>query len=387
MIKKYLHYLARIDEKKEQMSALVEKWANIASGSNDLSGLNLMLQELKQHFSTFDGKMQEHTLKNGSALSIQKRESAHIQVLLCGHMDTVYSHHVTCIKEGNYLVGPGVADMKGGLVILLTALQAFESFSHAKHIGWTILITPDEEIGSIYSKPLLQEYAKKNSVGLVFEPALPDGSLVVERMGSTNYRIVFKGIAAHVGRSFYEGKSAISALASFIKEVEKEYKTDTKSILNFGHITGGSAPNVVAENATCSINFRSSSLDDMASFDTLLKKIKTLISHEHSVEIYIFQESLRAPKLFDEKSKKLFQRIQECAHDLGITIDGKSTGGVCDGNTLARAGLCNIDTMGPKGEFLHSAKERLDLESLTERAKLTCLFLLKLASKEISLWA
>ena len=216
-----------IESQAERMLELVECWANINSASDNLDGLGQMAAVLTDAFSPLGGQMKlvdlaPHQIIDssgqvaqkplGRALSIIKRPDAPLRVFLGIHMDTVFGldqpFQTTQRLDAGTLRGPGVADAKSGIVVMLTALEALERSDVADLIGWEILINPDEELGSPGSTPLLTQCAKRNHLGFIFEPTLADGSLASQRKGSGNFAIVVRGRAAHAGREFHVGRNA-----------------------------------------------------------------------------------------------------------------------------------------------------------------------------------
>ncbi len=358
-----------------------------------------MAQKLADEFKVLDGQMKMLDLKPykiidqegnpkeqqlGQAISITKREDADKSVFLGIHMDTVFkendSFQSSKMIDEDKLNGPGVIDAKGGLAVMLIALQAFEQSEVAKNIGWEILINPDEEIASPGSAPLFQQAAKRNQLGFVYEPALPNGSLISSRKGSGNFTIVARGRASHAGRDFYSGRSAILAISEFIIELNKLNDQQKEITVNIGEIKGGQAVNVVPDLAIAKFNIRFKNIDDQKSIE---QKLNQLIETHNQKEGFQFELSgsfLSPPKMLTEKLQTFMNQITDCGKELGLDLTYQSSGGVCDGNKLAAAGLPTIDTLGPVGENMHNANETLFINSLTERAKLTCLFLLKLAT-------
>lgn len=379
------------------MSTLVERWSNINTATGNLEGMRLMIGELESSFRPLGGEMQKINLPPikqvnlsgkttelavGQALSIRKRANAAQQLFLGGHMDTVFAvdspFQKTSWLSPQKLQGPGVTDMKGGLMVMLKALEALERSPQAPMIGWEVLITPDEEMGSISSAPLLLQSARRNRYGLVFEPALPDGSLVSNRKGSANYTLVVRGKAAHAGRDFSSGRNAIVAMAKLTTAFAKLTDLAAGVTLNVGQVQGGSAPNVVAELAVCRLNIR------VATAEQLLKVREEMVAIVHShqeegITIQLVEQSARPPKPFDQKTQQLFEQISGCAKELHIPLSCRESGGVCDGNNLSAAGLPTIDTMGVVGGSIHTEEEYLFVDSLVERAQLTALFLMSLA--------
>lgn len=404
MKQKYSQHLDWMKSQQSEMNALLTHWANINSGSHNLVGLQKMLSALESSFSILkgnreiiglpqgfkiDSKGQKIHFQNASALRIRKHPQAPIQVFLGGHMDTVYGpdspfQSVTLTQE-NILNGPGVADMKGGLVILLKSLEALERSPFAGLIGWEVLINPDEEIGSQGSEHLFIEAATRNHLALLFEPSFPDGAVVTSRKGSANYALVVKGRSAHAGRDFHLGCNAISAVARFITSIEKLNDPLNGTTVNIGHIEGGGAINIVPDLAICRFNMRTVDKDR---FDQLHNDILSLIEEGNKndgITMTLYELASRGPKIYDEKNVILFQAIRESADELGIALEGRPSGGVCDGNIMSHEGLPTIDTLGVIGGNIHTQEEYALLDSLTDRATLVANFLMKLANRDIEI--
>jgi glutamate carboxypeptidase len=396
------YFMEIIDNQYDASIDLITKWANINSGTQHLAGLAKMLATLRQDFSSFKGEEKIHFLSPygltnaqgermeiqvGQAYSLRKRAHAPIQVLLAGHMDTVYgvNHPFQRVKrvDRETLQGPGVTDMKGGLVVLLRALEILERSPVAKQIGWEVIINPDEEVGSPSSAYLFEEAAKRHHVGLIFEPSFPDGAFVSWRKGSLNYTIVTRGQAAHVGRDFHVGKNAIYALTEVIQQLEKLNENPYHTTLNVGQIEGGGPINVVPHLALCRLNIRVTTSQEMFIIKEKVQDIVAKCCQSRGQEIYLIEDSVRFPKPFDPDTRELFFYFQQCAADLKLPFHLRESGGVCDGNLLATAGLPTIDSIGVVGGKIHTDEEYLILPSLRERIQLTALFLLRLAKGEI----
>src|SRR5687768_13507686 len=204
--------LNRIDAERHRALDRLIAWANINSGSHNVDGLARMAQEIRIELGALGADVQEvevppqevidargevQRVRLGMALAARKRPEARLRVLLCIHYDTVYAadHPFQTVQrvDDRTLRGPGVADAKGGLVVMLSAVAALERSEFAAGIGWEVLINPDEELGSPGSAPLLAAAAKRNHLGLVFEPSLPDGTLIGARGGSGNFTVVVRG--------------------------------------------------------------------------------------------------------------------------------------------------------------------------------------------------
>ncbi len=385
----YSPYLSWIDSQEETLLKRLRQWVLINSFSHHPVGLKRLFSHLQHAFKTLGGREIPQSSPR-PLLLIHKRPEAAIQVLLGGHFDTVYppSSPFQKIeeKEGRWK-GPGVADMKGGLAILLTALEAFERTPFAQALGWKVLLNSDEEIGSLDSTAAFQLLAPQCHVGLLFEPAFPDGAFVSQRKGSATYTLKIKGRAAHVGRDFQEGRSAVFALArwiSWLERVQNETQTQMQDLtINVADLEGAGPLNIVPPVASCRINLRSSNLSLLQEMCRKLEK-GSFQEQQEGIAFEIIQETFRPPKLFDSATQRLFEAYANCAHDLHLPFKTRETGGVCDGNTLSAAGLPTLDTAGAVGGALHTHEEYVELSSLIERAKLAALFLFKLAAGEIN---
>lgn len=394
----YLPYLDPLHSQEKTMIALLESWVNINSWSDNLDGLTKMAGVLEKDFSGLKGMMERIPLPprkktdshgniiempSGSALSIKKHPKAPFQVLLAGHLDTVYppsSPFQSAERlDPEILRGPGVADMKGGLVIMLKALETLENSPFAEKLGWEVLINPDEEIGSPASEHLFIERASHFNIGLIFEPAFSDGSLVNERKGSINYTIIAHGKAAHAGRDYYAGRNAIIAMASFVKGIETLNDRQRGITVNVGSFEGGGSANIVPDLAICKVNIRLQNPKDLPMISASVQEMVKGCTTPDGITFEMHEHTLRPPKPFNKSNRLLFDALKTCAQGLGLDLQWQPSGGVCDGNTLSAAGLPTIDTLGAVGGHMHTHDEYILTQSLVERAKLTACFLMQLA--------
>lgn len=352
-----------------EISERLEAWASINSYSHNSVGLEKMLQLAQEAFAKLEPD-EMRILPIG--LSLAKRKNARFRIFLGGHLDTVFPpdhpfQSVVRIDE-NRLRGPGVADMKGGILVMLYALLDFEASKEANRIGWEIFLNLDEEIGSPNSTPFLKECSGRCDCALFFEPALPDGALVSARKSSGNYLAISKGRAAHAGRHPEEGKNAIYPLARFIASLEELNINGT--LVNVGMVKGGGPLNLIPDYAEAGVNVRADS-----DLEPLLRK------KAEAAGIALKRLSYRPPKPFDPKTEALFTLLKECGEKLGLAIKWRDTGGVCDGNTFGAAGVPTIDTLGVEGGGVHTENEFVYLPSLKKKMKLTEYLLKELARK------
>ena len=371
-------------------------WARINSGTKNLQGLAAMAQQLGDAFSALPGEVELvqpdpvetmepdgtiQQLDRGRHLVTTVRPGAPVQLLFTGHMDTVFpaesDFQELHWREDNILNGPGVADMKGGIAVMLHALMAVESSAAKDRIGYQIMINSDEEVGSGSSAALIARLAQGKTAALTYEPALPDGTLAGARGGSGNYSIKIGGRNAHAGRNPRDGRNAIVAAADLALRL-KALMRDGLSV-NPAKIDGGGANNVVPDHAILRINFRPEHPRDQQEAEEALERACAAIALEHEVTVQPHGGFGRPPKPLSEGAEKLFGLVKRSGADLGLDIGWKSTGGVCDGNNIADCGIPVVDTMGVRGDAIHSADEILIVDSLAERARLSALTVLRLA--------
>ena len=388
--------LERIDQ--AAMLAQVERWAAINSGSGNLAGLAQTAALLADAFAVLPGEVRLvegapveavradgsiDTIERGKHLVVSVRPGANLRLLLTGHMDTVFPadhpfQRLTWLEPG-VLNGPGVADMKGGIAVMLAALTALETSPLGASIGYDVLINSDEEVGSGSSAPLIAGLAAGKAAALTYEPALPDGTLAGERGGSGNFSIIVSGRSAHAGRNPHEGRNALVAAADLAVRL-KALTRDGLSV-NPAKIEGGSANNVVPDHAILRVNFRPQSLEMQVFADEALRRLSDEIAAAHEVGVHVHGSFGRPPKPIDPGAERLFGLVKRCGADLGLDISWRGTGGVCDGNNIAACGVPVVDTMGVRGGAIHSADEFLIADSLAERARLSALILLRIAEK------
>ena len=379
------------------MLAQVQAWSAINTGTANLAGLAEQARALAEAFAVLPGTVElvdpapvTAIAANGAAfekphgqhLVVRVRPQANRRILLTGHMDTVFpADHVFQRQtwlDGETLNGPGVADMKGGIAVMLHALMAFEASASAGALGYDVLINSDEETGSLASGALIAELAAGKLAALTYEPAaLPDGTLAHERGGTGNYSITFTGKSAHAGRNPHEGRNSIVAAADLILRL-KALESDQITI-NPAKLEGGAANNVVPDHAVLRFNVRPKTVEAGAAFNHALTRLLTDIQAAHDITTHRHGGVTRPPKKVDARAQALFDLVRECGAELGQDIRWQSSGGVCDGNNIAACGVPVVDTMGVCGGAIHSPDEYLIVPSLTTRAALSARVIERLA--------
>ncbi len=380
------------------MLSQVERWAAINSGTGNLKGLADVAGKLADAFAMLpgdvrlalpdrvesmdsSGKIQQ--IERGKHLHVSVRPDAPVQLLLTGHMDTVFGadHAFQALRwlEDGILNGPGTADMKGGISVILSALHAVETSPLRDRIGYDVLINSDEETGSQASASLIAALAKGKLAALTYEPALPDGTLAGARPGSGNFAIQFHGKSAHAGRNPEDGRNAVIAASALALRLYAMRRPGLK--VNPAKIDGGGPNNIVPDMAILRVNLRPDTPEDMAVAETALREAIAAVCAEFDVLAHTHGGFNRPPKPIDRGAQALFGIVRECGAALGIDLSMRATGGVCDGNNIAACGVPVIDTMGPRGGAIHSEDEFLIVGSLAERAKLSVLTMLRLAER------
>ena len=379
------------------MLTQVQAWSAINTGTANLAGLAQQAALLAEAFGALPGNVElvdpapvtaiaadgsAFEKPHGQHLVVRVRPQANRRILLTGHMDTVFPadhpfKRQTWLDSAT-LNGPGVADMKGGIAVMLNALLAFEQTASASSLGYDVLINADEETGSLASSALIAQLAAGKLAALTYEPAaLPDGTLAHERGGTGNYSITFTGRSAHAGRNPHEGRNAIVAAADLIlrlKALEREDLT-----INPAKLEGGAANNVVPDHAVLRFNIRPKSTTAMEAFDCDINALLRSIEAAHDITTHRHGGVTRPPKMVDAKAQRLFDLVRQCGAELGQDIRWQSTGGVCDGNNIAACGVPVVDTMGVCGGAIHSPQEYLIVPSLTTRAALSARVIERLA--------
>jgi glutamate carboxypeptidase len=393
--------LNAIAGQKPEMVETLLAWSAQNSGSHNAAGLRAMRALLRAQAQRLPVEITDRPLETGEyitpkgekerreyapALELCARPDAPVQLVLTGHYDTVFpdDFHFQAPKylDDNTVNGPGTADMKGGILVMMAALEALERSEHKDRLGYTVLLSPDEEIGSPGSAPRLMELGRKAHVGLTFEPSLPDGSLAGARKGSGNWALIVRGRAAHAGRDHHLGRNAIAAMAEFTVALDALNGQRKGVTFNIAKIDGGGASNIVPELAIGRFNVRVKEDGDDAWVMEQLRRLTAQISAKDGITAELTGGFTRPPKPMSPANAQVFDWVRRAGALLGQEIRWAPSGGVCEGNNLWAAGCPNVDTLGVIGGNIHSDQEFIKLDSLVSRAQLAALILLKLASGE-----
>ncbi|MBR0685702.1 M20 family metallopeptidase [Bradyrhizobium manausense] len=368
---------------RQAMIDLLRDVVNIDSGSYDKEGVDAVGARFERHFAEhgIPSRRESHgTFGDALHADVAKPGSNEKPVLLMGHRDTVFGkgeagRRPFTIKD-NRAYGPGVADMKAGLVMNVFVATAFHKFGGAPH-PIKVLITSDEEIGSPSSRPVIEREGRAARAVFNSEPGRPTGNVVTSRKGGIFMHMAITGKAAHSGANFAAGISAIGELAHKIIQIHA--LTDlTKGItLNVGLISGGQSVNTTAPNAEGQIDMRYVDPKDRA---TVMAEIERIIATPYvpgtSATLTIKGEFV--PVVQSEGSKALFEGYQAAAAQAGLTtLQGEFSGGCADSGFTAAVGTPTICGVGPVGGLAHSPEEYLELDSIVPRAQALALAILK----------
>lgn len=368
-------------------------WTAINTGTANLAGLKTMAARLVDAFAalsgevmlvdadpveSIDGDGRVVTVAHGRHLVLRVRPEAERRLLLTGHMDTVFAadhpfQRCEWIDETT-LRGPGTADMKGGIALMLAGLAAFEATGPS--LGYDVLINSDEETGSLSSARLIRALAADKVAALTYEPALPDGGMARARPGSGNFAAVVTGRSAHAGRNPEEGRNAIAAAADLALRLADAARAGLS--VNPARIDGGGPNNMVPALAILRFNMRPLGETDAQEARAVMDGAVREVERRHEVSIRLHGGFGRPPKPVTPATERLFALVSRAAADLGAPVGWADTGGVCDGNNIAACGVPVIDTMGACGGNIHAPDEFLLVGSLAARARLTALVLHRL---------
>lgn len=306
------------------------------------------------------------------------------RVLLMGHMDTVFPPHSPFQEfrlDGDTISGPGVFDMKGGLVIMLYALKALDQFGLLADRNLTVLLNSDEEVGSLSSRTYLEEQAALHDYGLVFEGSVGNNQ-IRQRKGLGQALFVVSGRASHAGAAHQDGRSAIREMAYKIIELENMTDYESGVTVNVGLVSGGEARNMVAPCAEAYVDLRyplpEQGVAAARQFEAIAATRYSVPASSIDVDAEVLVNLHRPPKIPTEASDRLLQRTIAIGALLGEDIGVADSGGGTDGSLTQAAGLPTLDSLGVNGSGGHSQREQADRQSLVQGARRTAVLLNRL---------
>lgn len=364
----------------------LEQLVNTDSCSDDPEGLNKMAAWFSERFRALGWNVREYDLapQSGTCLVCTNREAEHYDVLLIGHLDTVFPKG-TCAQrpfhiEGNLAYGPGVGDMKQGCLLMYYLMKELPKEINDK-LNICVVFNPDEEIGSRYAFPVYGPYAQKADYAFVYEAMGKAYTICNERKGSIGYKLKFNGVAGHCGFVFTNGaKSAISEMARWIVALDGLQSQERNTSVNIGVVNGGTKSNVVAESANMTVDIRFSDPKEADRVETTVAALMKQ-AEENGITVDIVEKRCKLPLVPSEKGKAYAQRVLDICKENDLPITFKARGGLSDANLIAQYGAICIDGLGPAGSDGHSLDEHILIDSIMPTYKLSMLLLEDLANK------
>lgn len=362
------------EEKLPVFLSELEHLVNIDSGTFDKAGVDAVVAVLRNRYQQLGGTVETlHEPVQGDHLRVTFTGNGTGRILLLGHTDTVFPAGTAAERpfraDRDRAYGPGVADMKGGDLLIVYALEALFARGWDAFHTVTVVHNSDEEIGSPTSRELVRSEAEHHDAVLVMEPGRENGNIVSARKGIADCRLEVRGVASHAGVSHDRGRSAVLELAHLITGLEGLNRQVPGATLNIGRIGAGERINIVPDYAFAHFEIRAFEADSLRA---MIERAQEIVARRTVADT---TATLRAdiqhfPMDKSEESSQLVKQAQELAAQLGFAIHDVATGGASDGNTAAQTGRPVLDGLGPVGGAAHSAGEYIELASVVPRCAL-----------------
>jgi glutamate carboxypeptidase len=393
-----LRLISWVDKNQDQILSELKSHVEINTGTANIEGLNQYRDLLSADLEALGFITETHSSSDIDVLSckggsiqiadhlVAKRAgSAKNRVLMNGHMDTVFSKEdefqTLSIADDGVLKGPGVADMKGGIVIMINALRALHAQGLLDDTNLTVLFNSDEEIGSLGSRQLIEELARQHDLGLVFEGS-SNNLATRARKGWGQVRLRVTGRESHAGGAHEEGVSATLELAHKVIEIEKLTDYSRKVTVNTGVFSGGEKRNTVPGCADAYIDMRFPSLEAGKQLEQSVKRIaasKPMVENAKYPDLPIVESWAvlhRPVKPENTKVDEIIAQAMALSALIGEPIIGtRYSGGGTDGSIAQGVGLPTMDSLGIDGKGAHSSREESTVRSLIARTKLAAVLL------------
>lgn len=350
---------------------LLRKLVETESPSHEKSAVDNVGQLVAEECRKLDAEIEMVAQSETGDQLLARWGSGSNGILLLHHMDTVFPIGTLATmpfrQDGNKTYGPGVLDMKGGIVVTLSAIRQLREENKMPGRPLTALFTSDEEIGSDSSRALIEDLARESALVLVLEPGLVDGALKVCRKGVGEYHVKVTGRASHAGVAHEEGRNAIQEMAHQVLAIQSMTDFTKGTTLNVGVIKGGTASNVVPDECEAVVDYRVRIPREADRVDAAMKSLKPIIE---GTSIAVTGGLNRPPMPEDDIMKMTFEKARQIAAGIGMSLTAGSTGGGSDANFVAPLGIPVLDGLGTYGEGAHSEREYFFTESLSSRVEL-----------------
>ncbi len=365
--------LSWLESQRDSMLALLKRLVELESPSTDKKSVDRVGKVFAEELEACGAKVSELPSERfGNHLRATLGDlPPEGQILILGHLDTVWElgtlQELPFRIEDGIAHGPGTFDMKGGLVQLVFALRVLSEAGRAP-TGVTALVNSDEEVGSLSSRPHIEEEARRSRVALVLEPSLPpNGKLKTFRKGGGVFRLHVKGREAHAGLDPEKGLSAIEELARQIRSLHELTDLDRGITVNVGLVRGGTRSNVIAGDAHAEIDVRVSTVADAREMEEKILNVRPLLE---GAEVDVKGSIDRLPLERSPAVVALYQKARSLASEIGFELEEGSAGGGSDGNITAGLGVPTLDGLGAVGDGAHARNEHLVIDELPRRAAL-----------------
>ena len=366
-----LHYF---EQRRDQILDTIRRLVEIESPSDNKQALDRLSAFVAEEFATLGGRAEFHRVSDfGNHLQVDfEGETRQSPVLLLGHHDTVYPlgtlATMPCRTGNGRLWGPGALDMKSGIALMLYAIQGLQAWYGRLPRPVTVLLVSDEEVGSESSRHITEVCAQRSSAVLVLEPSYgPKGALKTARKGVGEYLLKVTGVASHSGLDFEKGQSAILELARQILAISKMVDIKRGLTLNAGLVQGGTRVNVVAAEATATIDVRVARITDATGID---RKLRSLRPFNRKCKLEVTGGVSRPPMERSAGVAALYKKAVLIAQELGWRLSEAAVGGGSDGNFTAGLGIPTLDGLGGVGDGAHAVHEFINISELPRRTAL-----------------
>lgn len=359
--------------KRDDMLRSLEEIVTLESPSRDKTAVDRLVRYLQERCTTLGGDVEVVTQDEFGDLTIARWPGTRDDdpLLVMTHIDTVWPLGTIERKpfkvDENEARGPGVYDMKASVAMMLQALRFLQD-ENAAHRPITWLINTEEEVGSPVSRAHIERLARESAYVLVLEPPVaPDGALKTARKGVGMFTMTITGLAAHAGADPEKGISAIQELANQIQYLHGLTDFGLGTTVNVGVVSGGTARNVIAAEATALIDVR---VTTMTEAGRIVQAIESAQPRLRGARVRVEGGLNRPPMERTERIANAFQQVKAIGRELGLELTEASTGGGSDGNFTAAIGATTIDGLGCTGDGAHAEHEHISLDGLFERTAL-----------------
>jgi len=370
-IELFRHFTARCDEMLDFMRWLVEQ----ESMSREAEATTRIAENYGERLAGFGATVDFfRDAKYGTTLRARFDSSANRnakQLLVVGHLDTVWLLGTLARRpfhiDGDIAYGPGIFDMKAGITIATYAMLALEQFGRKTRRPVTFLMTCDEETGSHFSRPIIEEEARHTHTALVLEPPIPGGMVKTGRKGVGEFALTIRGRSAHAGNDIRKGINAINEMAHQILAINQFADYERGTTLNVGTVRGGVLSNVVAAEASATIDMRFKVIEEGERVEAAMQQLKPVLE---GAQIEVQGGINRPPLARTAAITELFQQARTLAAETGYELKEGQVGGGSDGNFIAAMGVPVLDGLGVDGVGAHAENEQIVISDMPRRATL-----------------